>query len=848
MSVREPEACVAKRLSMRACATALWLAGCGLGAPPLDYGDPTEGSEAPQVLTLSLLSPLPLSTLSAAQVDAQIEAAHPSGVSLVEFMVNSGPWEVAVGAQDLYNAPIALQWGPNEVRLRATAEDGTQRLVDTRLDYAGTGPTIVVESPTNGGYAGLQIAVAGRAAGIAPATLAAVEVQVDEGPWAAADLRPDGTFSAAVSGSGGDTQRLRARVTDSLGLTGVVSKRLVGDGDPPTLTLTRPEDKMVTQDAAIAVEGVATDDARLERVEVQVGALGWVHAPVDELGGFSTTVNLAYGRNSLQVRAVDGGGNETLAQREVYRARLVTLTPFDPTEPNILTLTLNQAGLQELIDEEDAKALDMLYLDLSGLLEEALKAMKDYALYGVDTSSWGTAEWNMHAILTMSPDTADVSGTSLEEILTLSQNLGIPVPVVLADLADIEPTQTFLSTEDLAAGVFDNILAPHPGLVTDPADGKKKIPVTLDDAFNDLVTLGTKLGPMGPHPGILFESSPTPVLLPNFGMTVTAVSNLRQHDAVDLSTGKTYLFARKAGEDVLEFDFLDPDWFKVQGLVDEPEIDLSFLITEANGFIPAGTNKLGNPTDGFQRGDSPVWDLPSWRFEHLVADMMFEAYHAKFADTSYTRTFSYDVGALTDAAVIHWDKGWLLISTLAGVGDPPPAQYFWGSVLELAQVRLHDGGIAEGDADLHLQIPGVRVPLTATELVEATRPVLEAQKSKMAEIMIGDLSSYSSEAELFLVIGADDKPYLYFVAANDVPGLAGAHAAPGLYADAALIEKVSSPSDMGSGDSTHEKVAVSSSGGERYYAADLDGSVWKLTMQPMSAGDVKIMIEPGGAW
>lgn len=827
----------------------LLLGACDLGTPAVDYGDPTEGGNATEPIAIDLVSPTPFSAIDTPQVLAQVTASHASGVTAVELAANGGAWETAdKTGETTFEAPLGLRLGANDVRIRATAGDGHARILDVNLEVTGNKPVLTLDTPVNGGYAGVQVHFEGNASASGGATLDNVEVRVAEGSWTAATVQADGRFTATAPGNGAATVTVTVRATDSNAQTATLTKTLLDDSALPSLTVDHPAIDLVTQDLILTVSGTANDAIALGVVEVQVDSAGWIVAQTDDAGKFTTTVNLASAVNVVKVRALDVAGNTTTIERRVYRARVVTLTPFDTTDPNLLTLTLNKAGLQSLITEEEANDLDMLYLDMSGLLLEALKAMKDYQLYNVDTSAWGQAEWNMHNILTMSPDSADVSGTSLEEILTLSQNLGIPVPVVLGDLADISPTDPFLSTEQLAQGVFKNILAPHPGLVTDPADGKKKIPISLGDAFQDLITLGEKLGPKGNHPGILYSATPTPVLQPNFAMTVTAKSNLRQYDALDLSGGKTYLFARKAGEDVIEFDFLNPDWFSVQGLADEPEVDLSFLITEDNGFQPAGNSLIGNPEGGFERGNSPVWSLPTWTFEYLVADMMFQVYHDKFEASGYAKTFSYDVGSLEDAAVISWDRGWLSISTLGGVGEPPPPQYFWGSVLELAQVRLHDGGLAEGTADLRLSIQGVRVPLSADDLVAATRPVLEGQKAKMAEIMVGDQSSYTSPAELFLATGADGKSYLYFVGTSDVPGLVGVHAKPGLFSDAGLTQKVSSTADLGSGDTVHEKVAVEPAGGAIYYAADLDGSVWRLTMQPSSGTDVRIMVEPGGSW
>jgi hypothetical protein len=116
----------------------------------------------------------------------------------------------------------------------------------------------------------------------------------------------------------------------------------------------------------------------------------------------------------------------------------------------------------------------------------------------------------------------------------------------------------------------------------------KKIPVSLGDALQDLVGLGTKLGPMGDHPGILFEATPAPVLLPNFAMTVSARTRLAQHDAIDVGAGKTYVFIRPADGEILDFDFLNPDWFQVQGIADEPEVQYVFDMSGVTFVKPYG--------------------------------------------------------------------------------------------------------------------------------------------------------------------------------------------------------------------------------------------------------------------
>jgi len=569
-----------------------------------------------------------------------------------------------------------------------------------------------------------------------------------------------------------------------------------------------------------------------------------VAAPLaDAPEAFGIEVLLDPGPNEIQVRAVDEGGNASTAKARVYRTRPITLRP-PPADGGLVTLALDRAGLEALVPPAQRDELLMLYLDVKGLLLQALETMRDYESYGVDTSAWGTAEWNMYGILTMTPDTADVTGTSLEPILGLAANLGIPVPQILADIADIAPTDTFVSPAQMADGLFQDVLSTHPALQEDPSDGVKKIPVTLGDALADLTTLGEKLGPTADHPGILFDSTPAVVLEPGFRMTVTARSNLVQHDGVDLSRGKSYLFVHEAGTPLMDFDFLDPDRFQVTGIADEPEVDLAFLIREDPSFLPAGHDQLANPTgDGFYKGSSPVWGVEPWRFERVVADLMFNAYHAKYAAQGYHRVMSYSVGALTDAAVIDWDRGWLQVSTVGGVGDPPAPHYFWDAVSELAQVRLHDGGLAEGEADLHLRISHVRVPLTAEQVVEATRPVLEAEKDELAATMLGDHSLYASDCDLYLARGAGGALYLYYVAPQDIPGASFAHAKPGLFRDAALTDEVTSTADQGSGDTVHAKVPVGGEGAT-YFAQDVDGGVWELRVAPFDGEAVVVRLAP----
>ena len=337
---------------------------------------------------------------------------------------------------------------------------------------------------------------------------------------------------------------------------------------------------------------------------------------------------------------------------------------------------------------------------------------------------------------------------------------------------------------------------------------------------------------------------PSAVLLGNFEMTLIGQSNLRELEGVDLSAGKAWLLAKKPGADVVHFDFLDPDKFKVSGVADEPQVDLFFTVSEHKGFVKAGSTQGANPVDGFPKGDSALWTLPPWTFERLVVDAMYYAYRDRHGP-SYSKQWSYDVGTLKGASKVTWDKGWVTISAVANIGNPPPPAYWWGMVAELAQVRLHDGGLKEGDANLRLAVTGVTVPVSAKEIIEQARALFQEQKSKLVAASVGDHGSYDTTCDVALVRRGDGMS-LRFVAKSDVPGAKQSHAKPGLFADAALTQKLSSTADDGSGDVVHEKYAVPKDGAT-VYAQDRDGSTWRLILTTIGNTRLKVGLEKASA-
>ena len=807
--------------------------GCtGVDEDPATYPDPTVSDEVR--LELALVAPTPFSSVDTPRVNLTLSASDV--VAIVEVATDDGAFEPARRVDGGWSFDASLSPGDTTLWLRARTESGRRISTRTGLRYAGLLPSLRIESPAANAPVGTAaLRVTGVAKAIAPRTLTEVSAQLAGGAWQPLTLSDGGRFDGSVAPGAGEPS-LVVKATDSQGDVTSETRALARDADVPVLAVLTPATNSVVNTSLIEVRGDASDSAGIDRVEVRVNDAGWIVASGTD--SWRTDVSLSSGANVIQVRALDRAGHQTELSVDVFRAKVIRLSP-PPTTRDATTITMTRTALEAFFPEEEADEIIMLYLDVRGLLVEALRAMKDYAEYGVDTSRWGPAEWNMQRILTMTPDTADVTGTSMESLLTLATNIGIPVPQVLGDTAGIAPTEPFVPIERIADAIFDNVLAPHPAMVPDPADGQLKVPITLYDAFQDLTTLSTKLGPVGDHPGVLFDSPPAKILMPNFAMVEKVWSNLLPHDGLDLGRGKDYLFILPAGPPLIEHDFLTEDGFTVLGLADEPEVDLAFAIQEVPTFVPAGTARDGNPDeDGVMRGNGAVWGLETWNFEHLVADMTYKTFRDRHAASGYQATVSYDVGAVTGAAKLQWDRGWLEISTAGGIGAPPPPQYWWDAVVELAQVRLHDGGLAEGEANLRLRIDGVRVPLTTKQLIEAARPVLDSQKAELTESLVGDHSGYTSACDIYLARSGPTL-MLRYVAAEDVPGQAYAHTKPGFFADPGLTQKTSVFYNE------HEELALTAEGGQVVYAAGEDGVVWRLTLGPLdpSAG-LDITVEP----
>ncbi len=484
----------------------------------------------------------------------------------------------------------------------------------------------------------------------------------------------------------------------------------------------------------------------------------------------------------------------------------------------------------------------LLDYDPSLLMNAVLEDLKNLPPDEVDKLT--VPAQNMRKLLKMTPDTADLTGTNLEEAISLAQSVNIPPARVLADLLGVGVTEDVLTPAIATEVIRQSLIGSHPngqtrkGAVTeDHPDGIYEvtpgtIPVTLADVVTEFKALPERFGPMpvdpedpdSPiHPGFITAASGIPW---ETTMTVKANINALPYEGVDPTyTTMNYVNSVPSQIDTM-FDFSDPEWMKVEGLGGTIVIEtITMGIVENDSFIPGGT---AQQPEGV--GDSPVWDLPPWEFEQMIAGM------AKLkADEipAHCDEYKFNTGTVAFRACISESAeddpkpevpwAWTELKSFGDIGDPPPPAYLWDVLLEVVQVRLHDGGLAEGQADVEFTLKDVEIDVDEAEekkLVDEIKANFQEDPGAFVEVAktlvdssTGDPDFYYYRPELDNSIDIQGD-WLYFVTEADIRVddegelvRPYAYEKVGFYADEGLNEKVSSTMEVDL-DTTHEKVQI----------------------------------------
>jgi len=639
--------------------------------------------------------------------------------------------------------------------------------------------------------------------------------------------------------------------------------RATTDRSAPTLDVSSPAEGARVSAATLDVRGSASDDVGVREVKLRVGrtpqgasAVVWTAyqdtVTSDGFATFGATLQVPSGAFVVELRAIDLNGLTTSITRNVTSDFLsdwgeeiiLPLRLHAATAPTPLKFALTRQGIDEVFTEAIQRDIRLLELDTTTLITDAVNQIKqscgtrwrennpdprhDCAAtnYGKDRNPvipWQrTPEFSMVRLLTMTPANVVVTGTSLANLQSLADALGIGGGFhdILADTMGIPATQEIVSTASVVRALQEYWMQAHPEVLPGA-----KLPISLYDSMHELSPLAERFGPRGGHPGLLDPAFPprSELLTPSFEMRLTATSNLHWMDGVDTVGAdgralKDYIALVVDGtgpsfDDVLEFDFNDPARFDVVGLTPQPRADMRMLLQENTAFVRTCTANNTTCKNNLPSAPAPgyVWANPRWQIETVVAAAAFYQYQNR---RNYSRTYNLlivpaatvTVGQAPDPA------GWSTFETLINLGDPPPPQYLWETISEVGQVALHNTGSAtlpEGGVNVAFSLQGINVGLSADGIRTAMRPRLQEQRQKLSDRLLGDYEKNNGPVDFFYRRGVDNLPYLFFVAASDPrPVATYGYKKPGFFAEPELTTKLSNTAAGTSGDSTHEKLLL----------------------------------------
>lgn len=825
------------------------LAACGTAEEAVDYGNPSaELERSREGLRMRVEGPGSGSILREGEADLRVAIADDLGDAPRFAVLREGQVlvdETVPGAEGTVRVRIPLAHGSNAFRLRVSSADG-RRVLDQNwiVRFQGDGPGLQVRGwrrfdPTTGtcGEAILRpltgaqaICVVGRVSG-GTSPVARVEARIGTDAVSASPTEA-GTFELPVQLRPDRRNRIDLRVVDGRGRTLDSLTELVHDGTPPEIVLSSPGDNPVqTLDERWVIEGSASDPSGVAQVCFDVRDTP--RACLATRDAFRWPVGLVPGANEGAVIARDVLGNESRVPFVIERVPAIRLRPPSST-PARAVLGLDRAGLDALFGEADQRAIVIAEVELRAPLTVALERLADPAGSGLDTSAWGAPEWNLYRLLSVTPDTADLRDTVFDELVGVAAAIGLPAPRVLARMLGIGVEAPVLPIATLVDVLLDQLVATHPAVERNAA-GEPVFRVTLFDALRELTPLFERFGPVGDHPGVL-AAPPRGVVLENgFLFRVDATSRLRAYECVDTSRrGKDHLFLPPASGPSIAFDFDDPERFAVAGLVDEPEVSFTFAVEESPVFHEAGRDRSAGSLDrdgDFARGDGSAWDAPDWVLERVIVEAARRTFMQRFAAEGWQGREVWSAGSIAEAAVMTWDRGWIEIRTAGDLGNPPRPSFVWDALLEIAQVRLHDGGIPEGEANVRFEIPDVPVGVDAETLIERMRPLLRSQEAQLSRAILGDGGGLvPSRCDVALL---DEGAALAIVHDGDLPGF---------FEDEALTRRVSLTALEGVSDAAWEKVRPRD--GATWFFPDREGRAWQLDVLQASADEVRVRVRP----
>jgi acetolactate synthase regulatory subunit len=536
---------------------------------------------------------------------------------------------------------------------------------------------------------------------------------------------------------------------------------------------------------------------------------------------------------AVTVETVQPGAELAVGQSHSIELRALELQVRDFGQ--ILSLQDLRNLPRETLDE-----VWLLDLDMTPLVRNTLLFLRD-----APSESLGSqAARNMQNLLRLSANDVDFARTQLESLLGLSGSIGIPAAQAIADLLQLQRTEPLVPINVAADALVAGLIASHPAsrFRPGPVDAAHPeglwpvapgyVPITLGDVVGNFEDLTERFGAAPTesgfiHPGFIEAARGFTVVEDQFKMTVRVNANALPYKGIDL-TNASQASVNSLGAQIEQlFDTTDPDWLVIEGLVARPTIEaLTIKVVESPEFFLPGDSRNPLPT-----GNGAVWDQPPWVVERMIGEMM----RTTVGQLSPACT-TYEIGAQTTVFESCIDAtGWVTFETFNDLGEAPAPAYLWDVELDLAQVRLHDGEIAEGEAEVSFTIEDVSLGVDAIKMVEEIKLNIARDPRTLRELAQAANQTTRGAADVFYVrveSGENAGDWLWFVEPSDIPrGDDGqrvrhyGYVSPGFFADAALIEPLGQRVVV-EGDSEHLKVRVQP--GQRLFVQDDVGRTYQL--------------------
>lgn len=901
-----------------------------------------------QAPTVSILAPADGQTVGAVVLVIATASDDVGVVAATVAVAPDTPHYVAVGPGGTIAAQLPIPPGESVVVVRvvdAAGQWGEASVTVSRPVGPDAGPPeIAITAPADGlSLRGPSVVIEGTATD--DQRVETVQVDAGGAVVTAETASQWASWRAVVTlppGAGTVTATARDMAGNQATATIQVTTTAPADTKPPTISI----EALVATEPWLLVSGVATDDVALDRVLVRAGAGPFLAAELAADGAWSRLVALAPGDNIIKAIAVDAAGNDASASTTVTLGdtgwsapQTWTLRWTAPAFTQI-ELPLDEEFLCDSLPPAAARQIVLLNLDPTVMLAAALDQLvgacgegwSEPGFVPACPPQWGAPERNMWRLLTMTTRTADVEGTSianLAEIANVLAGYGLidDFPNMLAITLGVSPDDPLVPVDAVASAIRAGLIATHP---CGGADGS--IAVTLEDALCDMATLGLRFGEAPPptdtpcggavpfckawageslgavgegpacsngsaplcavgpcNPGFVAagQTTTSQVLGDDFLLLVRATSNLHWHEGVTLGMGKSFVgFVADGKQDVLDMDFSSAATFEIQGLVDDPLVDLPFVMKESPLWLAAGTSPPATPP-----GDGPLWTLGHpWEIEPIVGAaalerfgslrvgcdgceascvvgkgacdtwpggclapldgtcaMLWEIQEIQGQENDLAEIVIGRAGVAKDGVPKHFPlitpdpPGWMRIWTIGDLGEPPPPVAVWDMLAEVAQRRLHDPfdgdevPLAEGEADVSFSLLGLPVGLSAEGLVEAIRPTMQAQRSKLVSLMLGDWWQNAGDPDVFLARSASGALLLAQTVAGDptcgAQGAAKLLDSPGFFADPALQWPAPGQTKQAVLGALRPVLPVAAGPMTPVYVQGRDGTTWELRVE-----------------